>query len=343
MASRLNSHAEKDINSLQLLSLYETVLAHPPGMGTNTNDPPDCWDDNRPRQTPTRNLQTQTSASVDTQHSDRVSCQHSNATFGLSLLPASQRRHATLKPSLLPAFRRRHATLGLSLLPAPRRDTTLRLSLLPAFPHRHATLELSAYLWRLSPSGFAETPFTSFHRAVVSSFSASPSGSSLQTSFFCPLFTAVHESVPALQHFVPRSYGIIQRRHATLGLGLLPASKRRHATLKLSLLPVSRRRHATLKLSLLPASRRRHATLGSSLLPAPRRHTNLEFSLLPAPLRAQEHRESDPWYLTATHVFKNTSGTNANSSFCFGCDLRHWRRGACRSDYNTAIARLSVA
>ena len=21
--------------------------------------------------------------------------------------------------------------------------------------------------------------------------------------------------------------------------------------------------------------------------------------------------------------------------FCFGCDLRQWRRGACRSDYNT--------
>ena len=29
--------------------------------------------------------------------------------------------------------------------------------------------------------------------------------------------------------------------------------------------------------------------------------------------------------------------------FCFGCDLRQWRRGACRSDCNTTSARLSVA
>ncbi len=30
-------------------------------------------------------------------------------------------------------------------------------------------------------------------------------------------------------------------------------------------------------------------------------------------------------------------------SLCFGCDLRQWRRGACRSDYNTTSARLSMA
>ena len=30
-------------------------------------------------------------------------------------------------------------------------------------------------------------------------------------------------------------------------------------------------------------------------------------------------------------------------SFCLGCDLRQWRRGACRSDYNTTSARLSMA
>ena len=28
---------------------------------------------------------------------------------------------------------------------------------------------------------------------------------------------------------------------------------------------------------------------------------------------------------------------------CFACDLRQCRRGACRSDYNTTSARLSVA
>ena len=32
-----------------------------------------------------------------------------------------------------------------------------------------------------------------------------------------------------------------------------------------------------------------------------------------------------------------------SSSSCFECDLRQWRRGACRSDYNTTSARLSVA
>ena len=28
---------------------------------------------------------------------------------------------------------------------------------------------------------------------------------------------------------------------------------------------------------------------------------------------------------------------------CFGCDLRQWRRGACRGDYNTTSAGLSMA
>ena len=75
------------------------------------------------------------------------------------------------------------------------------------FPRRHATLEL-----RLSPSGFTEMPFTPLHGPVASGFSASPSGSSLHTSFSFPLVTAVHESVPAIQDFLSRSYGTIQRR-----------------------------------------------------------------------------------------------------------------------------------
>ena len=29
--------------------------------------------------------------------------------------------------------------------------------------------------------------------------------------------------------------------------------------------------------------------------------------------------------------------------YCFGCELSQWRRGACRGDYNTTSARLSMA
>ncbi len=35
--------------------------------------------------------------------------------------------------------------------------------------------------------------------------------------------------------------------------------------------------------------------------------------------------------------------TESDFYMCFGCDLRQWRRGACRSDNNTTSARLSVA
>ena len=51
------------------------------------------------------------------------------------------------------------------------------------------------------------------------------------------------KSVPAMQDFLPRSCGTVQRPRVTLSLSHLPASKRWHATLERSLLPALQRRH----------------------------------------------------------------------------------------------------
>ena len=39
---------------------------------------------------------------------------------------------------------------------------------------------------------------------------------------------------------------------------------------------------------------------------------------------------------------RNQTSQLSSEVFCFGCDLRQWRRGACRNDYNTTSARLSL-
>ena len=91
----------------------------------------------------------------------------------------------------------------------------------------------------------------------------------LQSRTFCRDRTAPSNADVTLSlSLLPAS----RRRHAKIGLNLLPVP-RRHATLGLCLLPVFPLRQATLELRLLSASRHRHAILGFNLPPPlPSRH-----------------------------------------------------------------------
>ena len=113
-------------------SKEETALAHPPGMGTNTNSLHDCWG----RQPDTRPL-------------DSVSCWRPDAdtqTLGLSL-PTSVLTPTRKARTLLPAPRR-HATFGLSPLPAPRRQRNLQTSVSCKRPNADTQPSDSVSCWR---------------------------------------------------------------------------------------------------------------------------------------------------------------------------------------------------